>query len=46
MWRKRLSEKPEGIYAQVACADGEVVGDLGLETYPSQDCREGRPSQR
>ena len=35
MWRKRLSEKPEGIYALVACAGGEVVGDLGLETYPT-----------
>ena len=46
MWRKRLSEKPKGNYALVACAYGEVVGDLGLETYPSQGCREGRPSQR
>jgi putative acetyltransferase len=35
MWRKRLSERPEGLYALVACADGEVVGDLGLETYPT-----------
>ena len=35
MWRKRLSEQPEGINALVACADGEVVGDLGLETYPT-----------
>jgi putative acetyltransferase len=35
MWRKRLSEQPEGTYALVACADGEVVGDLGLETYPT-----------
>ena len=36
MWRKRLSEKPESLYALVACADGEVVGDLGLETYPTR----------
>ncbi len=35
MWRKRLSEKPENLYSLVACADGEVVGDLGLETYPT-----------
>jgi putative acetyltransferase len=35
MWRKRLSEKPEGIYALVACVDGEVVGDLTLETHPA-----------
>ena len=35
MWRKRLSEKPEDIYALVACVDGEVVGDLSLDTYPT-----------
>jgi L-phenylalanine/L-methionine N-acetyltransferase len=35
MWRKRLSEKPEGIYALVACIDDEVVGDLTLETHPT-----------
>ena len=35
MWRKRLSEKPESMYALVACADGEVVGDLALETHPT-----------
>jgi L-phenylalanine/L-methionine N-acetyltransferase len=36
MWRKLLSERPEGVYALVACADGEVVGDLTLETYPTR----------
>jgi L-phenylalanine/L-methionine N-acetyltransferase len=36
MWRKRISERPETLYALVACADGEVVGDLGLETYPTR----------
>jgi putative acetyltransferase len=35
MWRKRLSERPEGVYALVACVDGEVVGDLTLETHPT-----------
>jgi putative acetyltransferase len=35
MWRKRLSERPESIYALVACVDGEVVGDLTLETHPT-----------
>ncbi len=24
MWRKRLSEKPESIYALVACVDGDL----------------------
>jgi len=33
--RKRLSEMPEGVYSLVACANGEVVGALGLETYPT-----------
>ncbi len=36
MWRKRISEKPESLYALVACVDGEVVGDLTLETYPTR----------
>lgn len=31
-WRKRLLERPEGLYSLVACADDEVVGSLGLET--------------
>ncbi len=35
MWRKRISEMPEGLYSLVACANGEVVGELGLETYPT-----------
>jgi putative acetyltransferase len=35
VWRKRLSERPENLYSLVACADGEVVGDLSLETHPT-----------
>jgi putative acetyltransferase len=35
MWRERLSERSEGIRALVACVDGEVVGDLTLETRPT-----------
>lgn len=31
-WRKRLLQRPEGLYSLVACVDGEVVGCLGLET--------------
>ena len=31
-WRRRLAEPSEGTYSLVACADGEVVGSLGLET--------------
>jgi L-phenylalanine/L-methionine N-acetyltransferase len=31
-WRKRLSEPSEDQFSLVACVDGEVVGNLGLET--------------
>jgi putative acetyltransferase len=33
-WRKRLAEPPEGMVSLVACADSEVVGQLGLHTFP------------
>jgi putative acetyltransferase len=36
MWRKRLSEPPDGLFSLVACVDGEVVGSLGLETSPTR----------
>jgi L-phenylalanine/L-methionine N-acetyltransferase len=39
MWRKRLAEPPEGLYSLVACADGEVIGQLGLHTSPSRPRR-------
>ena len=39
-WRKRLAEPPEGLVLLVACVEGEVVGNLGLETFP------GRPRVR
>src|SRR5215210_1240052 len=35
-WRKRLAEPPDGLFLLVACVDGEVVGNLGLETYPNR----------
>ena len=34
-WRKRLAEPPDGLYALVACVDGEVVGQLGLQVVKS-----------
>jgi putative acetyltransferase len=39
MWRKRLAEPPEGMYHLVACADGEVVGQLALHTNPNRPRR-------
>jgi len=35
-WRKRLAEPPEGLFSLVACADGEVVGNIGLEISPNR----------
>ena len=31
-WRKKLENPPPGFYSLVACAEGEVVGHLGLHT--------------
>ena len=33
--RKRFSETPEDLYHLVACVEVEVVGHLGLETFPT-----------
>jgi len=35
-WRRRLAEPPEGLYSLVACAEGEVVGNIGLHTSPTR----------
>jgi L-phenylalanine/L-methionine N-acetyltransferase len=36
VWRKRLVEPPEGLFMLVACVEGEVIGNLGLETSPNR----------
>ncbi len=38
-WRKRLSEPPDGLYGLVACVEGEVVGHIGLHTFPDRPRR-------
>jgi putative acetyltransferase len=35
-WRKRLAEPSDGLFSLVACVEGEVVGNLGLETFPNR----------
>ncbi len=35
-WRRRLAEPPEGLFLLVACMEGEVIGNLGLETFPNR----------
>jgi putative acetyltransferase len=39
IWRKRLAEPPEGFFLLAACAGSEVVGQLGLHTFPSRPRR-------
>lgn len=34
VWRKRLAEPPDGTYNLLACVDNEVIGQLGLHTFP------------
>ena len=38
-WRRRLAEPPEGMFSLVACAENEVVGQLGLNTLPNNPRR-------
>ena len=38
-WRKRLAEPPEGLFSLVACVEAEVVGQLGLHTFPNRPRR-------
>jgi putative acetyltransferase len=33
-WRKRLAEPPDGTFNLLACAGEEVIGQLGLHTFP------------
>ncbi len=38
-WRKRLAEPPDGLFSLVGCVEQEVVGQLGLHTFPDQPRR-------
>jgi putative acetyltransferase len=38
-WRKRLAKRPEGYFSLVACAEQEIVGQLGLQTFPNRPRR-------
>lgn len=33
-WRKRLAEPPDGTFNLLVCAGDEVIGQLGLHTFP------------
>ncbi|MFN8384298.1 MAG: GNAT family N-acetyltransferase [Anaerolineales bacterium] len=34
MWRKRLAEPADGTFSLLACVENEIVGQLGLHTFP------------
>jgi putative acetyltransferase len=34
-WRKSLAEPAEGVFSLVACTESEVIGLLGLHTFPN-----------
>jgi putative acetyltransferase len=38
-WQKRLTEVPDGVYNLCACVENEVVGQLGLHTFPHRPRR-------
>ena len=38
-WRKRLAEPDDALVSLVACADTEVIGQLGLHTFPQRPRR-------
>ncbi|HUE99019.1 MAG TPA: GNAT family N-acetyltransferase [Anaerolineales bacterium] len=33
-WRKRIAEPPDGTFNLLVCAGNEVIGQLGLHTFP------------
>lgn len=33
-WRKRIAELPDGTFNLLVCAGNEVIGQLGLHTFP------------
>ncbi len=39
LWRKRLAEPPDGQFNLVACIDEQVIGYLGLHTFPNHPRR-------
>ncbi len=39
LWRKRLAEPPDGLFSLVASVEDEVVGSLGLRTFPNRPRR-------
>ena len=39
LWRKRLAEPPEGTFNLLVCVEDEIIGQLGLHTFPNHPRR-------
>jgi len=39
LWRKRFAEPPEGTFNLLVCVKDEIVGQLGLHTFPNHPRR-------
>ena len=39
LWRKRLAEPPEGTFNLLACVENDIIGHLGLHTFPNHPRR-------
>lgn len=39
IWRKRLTETPEGTFRLVACSEQELAGQLDIHTFPNHPRR-------
>ena len=39
LWRKRLAEPPEGMFNLLACVENDIIGHLGLHTFPNHPRR-------
>jgi L-phenylalanine/L-methionine N-acetyltransferase len=38
-WRKRMADPGDGLFSLVACVETEVIGQLGLHTFPHRPRR-------
>jgi len=39
LWRKRFAEPPEGTFNLLVCVEDEIIGQLGLHTFPNHPRR-------
>ena len=39
LWRKRFADPPEGTFNLLVCVEDEIIGQLGLHTFPNHPRR-------